>query len=148
MPLDTKWKTSLTQAVIPVCKYWRRIFHLANQSALQCRALNMIRDRFCNTFVTPGDFAISFWTVTRHKMPVLLDLDPRKIEGNQMSARPFQFDLYPGVSQHASDMDCKEALLNPALFVCVCLVKSVMALLWHILCRDGCKSPCVTQHNH
>ena len=72
----------------------------------------MIRDRFCNTFVTPGDFAISFWTVTRNKNALSLDLDPTKIEENQMSVSPFQFDLYPGVSQHASAMGCTEQLCN------------------------------------
>lgn len=76
----------------------------------------MIRDRFCNAFVTPGDFAISFWTVPRYKNALLLDLDPTKIEENQMSVSPFQFDLYPGVSQHASAVGCSEHLCNLRLF--------------------------------
>lgn len=61
---------------------------MANNPLLQFRALNVIRDRFCNTFVTPGDFAISFWTGTRHKNTLLLDLEPTKTEENQMSVSP------------------------------------------------------------
>lgn len=89
---------------------------MANNRALQFRALNVIRDRFCNTFVTPGDFAISFWTVTRLKNALLLDLDPTKIEENQMLVSLFKFDLYPGVSQHASAMGCPEHLCSLRLF--------------------------------
>lgn len=97
---------------------------MANNRALQLRALNVIRDRFCNTFVTPGDFAISFWTVTRHKNALLLDLDPTKAEENQMSVRPLEFDLYPGVSQRVSAMGCAEP--SQALF-CIKPISPLMS---------------------